>query len=249
VLGASCGDDETGDAQRIVRAAAIDLAATTIDATFSMTFDFAGETFAMEGDMVMDVAASVGRMTIRMHGAQDVPAGAELDIVLHGDDTYFHDPELYGTSDWIRVSSEEAGIGDQFGAGRDPSAFLGYLHGARNVDVVGTEKVAGASTTRYEGDVDLARVFVQTHTEAAEDAEATIEQLRGQLGEIDVSFDVWIDDGGAMRRMDLAFDPREGDGGFRVRVNVREIGAELDVEVPSEDEVVDLQDLELGAAA
>lgn len=76
-----------------------------------------------------------------------------------------------------------------------------------------------------------------------------MEELRGQLGEFHVSFDVWIEDGGAMRRMDLAFDPREGDGGFRVRVDVREVGAELDVEVPSEDEVVDLQDLELDAAA
>lgn len=248
-LSASCGENETSDAQRLVRAAAIDLAATTIDATFSMTFDFAGDTFTMEGDMAMDLPASVGRMTIRMHGVQDVPADAELDMVIDGDDTYFHDPELYETSDWVRVSSEEAGIGDQFGAGPDLSAFLGYLHGARNVEVVGTENVAGASTTHYEGDVDLERALVQTHTQAADDAEETTEQLRGQLGEIDVSFDVWIDDRGAIRRMDLAFEPREGDGGFRVRVDVREVGANLDVEVPSEDEVVDLQDLELGGAA
>jgi hypothetical protein len=239
----------TNDAQRLVRASALDLTASTIDATFAMTFDFAGDTFTMEGDMAMDVAASVGRMTIRMHGVQGVPADAELDMVIDGDDTYFRDPELYGTSDWIRVSSDEAGIGDQFGTGRDPSAFLGYLNGARDVEVVGTEKVAGARTTRYGGDVDLERAFVQIHSQAARDAEETIEALRGQLGEFHVSFDAWIDDGGAMRRMDLAFDPRARDGGFRVRVDIREVGADLDVEVPSEDEVIDLQDLELDAAA
>jgi hypothetical protein len=243
-LGASCGEGETSDAQRLVRAAALDLTATTIDATYSMTFDFAGETFTMAGDMAMDLQASVGRMTIRMHGVPDVPADAQLRVVIDGDDTYFHDPELYETSDWIRVSSDEAGIGDRVGTGPDLSAFLGYLNGARDVETIGAENVAGVSTTRYEGDIDLEKAVAQTHTQAANDAGEATEQLRGQLGEMDVSFDVWIDDAGTIRRMALAFDPREGDGGFRVRVNVREVGAELNVQVPSEDEIVDLQDLE-----
>jgi hypothetical protein len=244
-LSASCGEGETSDEQGLVRAAALDLAATTINATYSMTFDFAGEMFTMEGDLAMDLQRSVGRMTIRMHGVPDVPADGQLRVVIDGDDTYFHDPELYGTSDWIRVSSDEAGIGDQVGTGPDLSAFLGYLSGARDVETVGTENVAGASTTHYTGDVDLERMFVPTHTQAANDAEEATEQLRGRLGEIDVSFDVWIDDAGAIRRMDFAFDPREGDGGFRARLDVREIGAKLDVEVPSEDDVVDLRDLQL----
>jgi hypothetical protein len=243
-LSASCGDGETSDAERLVRAAALDLAATTIDATYSMTFDFAGETLTMEGDLAMDLQASVGRMTIRMHGVPDVPEDAQLRVVIDGDDTYFHDPELYETSDWVRVSSDEAGIGDQVGTGPDLSAFLGYLNGARDVETVGTENVAGASTTHYTGDVDLERAFVHTRTQAANDAEEATEQLREQLGEIDVSFDVWIDEAGAMRRMEFAFDPREGDGSVRARVDIREVGAKLDVQVPTEEEVVDLQDLE-----
>ena len=228
-----------------MRAAALDLAATTIDATYSMTFDFAGETFTMEGDVAMDLQASVGRMTIRMRGVPAVPADAQLRVVIDGDDTYFHDPQLYETSDWVRVSSDDAGIGDQVGTGPDLSAFLGYLNGARDVETVGPENVAGASTTHYTGDVDLERAFGHTQTQAANDAEEATEHLRGQLGEIDVSFDVWIDDAGAMRRMEFGFDPREGDGGFRAHVDVRKVGAKLDVEVPSGDEVVDLQDLEL----
>jgi hypothetical protein len=243
-LSASCGESDTSDAQRLVRATALELAATTIDATYSMTFDFAGETITMEGDLAMDLQASVGRMTVRMNGVPDVPADAQLRVVIDGDDTYFHDPELYGTSDWVRVSSDEAGIGDQVGTGPDLSAFLGYLNGARHVETVGPEKVAGASTTHYTGDVDLERAFAQTHTQASNDAEKATEQLRDRLGEIDVSFDVWIDDGGSMRRMEFAFDPREGDGGFRARVDIREVGAKLDVQVPTDEEVVDLQDLE-----
>ncbi len=243
VLGASCGEGETRDPQELVRATALDLAATTIDATYSMTFDFAGETFTMQGDVEMDLQASVGQITIRMQGVPNVPADAQLRVVIDGDDTYFHDPELYGTSDWVRVSSNEAGIGDQVGTGPDISAFLGYLNGARDVVTVGQENVAGASSTHYRGDVDLEQAFAQTHTQA-NDAEAATEHLTGQLGEIDVSFDVWIDDAGTMRRMDFAFDPREGDGGFRARVDVREIGAKLDVQVPTEQEVVDLRDLE-----
>jgi hypothetical protein len=244
-LSTSCGDAQTTDPERLVRAAALDLAATTIDATYSMTFDFAGETFTMDGELAMDLQASIGRMTIRMHGVPDVPADGQLRVVVDGDDTYFHNPELYETSDWIRVSSDEAGIGQQVGTGPDLSAFLGYLNGARNVETIGTEKVTGASTTHYTGDVDLERAFGHTHTQAASDAEEATEQLRGQFGEIDVSFDVWIDDAGAMRRMDFSFDPREGDGGFRARLDIREIGARLDVEVPSEDDVVDLRNLQL----
>lgn len=246
-LNASCGEGETSAAERLVRAAALDTAATTIDATYSMTYRFAGDTFTMEGELAMDLQASVGRMTIRMYGVPDVSADAELGVVIDGDDTYFHDPELYETSDWIRVSSDQAGIGDQVGTGPDISAFLGYLNGARDVETVGMENVADASTTHYAGDVDLERAFVETETQAANDAEEATEQLRDELGEFDVSFDVWIDDRGAIRRMDLAFDPREGDGAFRARVDVREIGAKLDIEVPSEDEVVDLRDIELGS--
>ena len=187
----------------------MDLAATTIDATYSMTFDFAGETFTMDGDVAMDLQASVGEMTIRMQGVPNVPADAQLRVVIDGDDTYFHDPELYGTSDWIRVSSDEAGVGDQVGTGPDLSAFLGYLNGAQDVERIGTENIAGASSTHYKGDVDLEQAFAHTHTQA-NDAEDATEHLTGQLGEIDVSFDVWIDDAGTMRRMAFAFDPQEG---------------------------------------
>ncbi|HUF59854.1 MAG TPA: hypothetical protein VMR89_10315 [Actinomycetota bacterium] len=243
-LGASCAEGGTPDAQALVRATAQDLATSTIDATYSMTFDFAGETFTMEGEMAMDLRASIGRMTIRMHGVPDVSAEGQLRVVIDGDDTYFHDPDLYGTSDWVRVSSDEAGVGDQVGTGPDLSAFLGYLNGARNVETIGAENIAGASTTHYTGDVDLERASTDTHTHAANDAEDATERLTERLGEIDVSFDVWIDDTGTMRRMDLAFDPREGDGGFRARVDVKKVGAKLDVHVPTEQEVVDLRDLE-----
>jgi hypothetical protein len=244
-LTASCGEGQATDPERLVRAAALDAAATTIDATYSLTYHFAGDTFTMEGDVAMDLRASVGRMTIRMDGVPDVPADAELRVVVDGDDTYFHDPELYETSDWIRVSSEDAGVGDQVGTGPDLSAFLGYLNGARDVETIGTENADDASITHYAGVVDLERAFAQTQTQTSTDAEEATEQLRGELGEIDVSFDVWIDDGGTIRRMHFAFDPREGDGEFRARVNVRKIGAKLDVDVPSEDEVIDLRDLEL----
>ena len=244
-LSASCGDREPNDAQRLVQTAALDLTATTLDAKYSMTFDFAGDTFTMEGEVVMDLRASIGRMTIRMHGVPGVPRDAQLRVVIDGDHTYFHDPGLYGTSDWIRVSSDEAGVGDQMGTGPDLSAFLGYLSGARDVETVGKENIMGASTTHYEGDVDLERVLSHTHTQAANDADQATERLRGQLGEIDVSFDVWIDDAGTMHRMDFTFEPRAGDGGIQVRVDVREVGAELDVEIPSEEDVVDLKDLEI----
>ncbi len=244
-LSASCGEGRTADPERLVRAAALDAAATTIDATYSLTYDFAGDTLTMEGDVAMDLRASRGRMTIRMRGVPDVPADAELRVVIDGDDTYFHDPELYETSDWIRVSSEDAGVGDQVGTGPDISAFLGYLNGARDVETVGTENAADTSVTHYAGDVDLEQAFAQTQTQTSTDAEEATEQLRGELGEVDVSFDVWIDDGGTIRRMRFVFDPREGDGGFRARVDIRKVGAKLDVEVPSDDEVVDLRDLEL----
>ena len=243
-LTASCGEGETRDPQELVRATALDLATTTIEATYSMTFEFAGETFTMDGAVAMDLRASVGRMTIRMHGVPNVPSDAQLRVVIDGDDTYFHDPELYQTSDWVRVSSDEAGVGDQVGTGPDLSAFLGYLNGARNVRTAGRENVAGASSTHYTGDVDLEQAFAHTHTPVANDAEEATQHLTEQLGEIDVSFDVWIDDAGTMRRMEFAFDPQEGDGDFRARVDVRRVGTELDIEVPSEEQVVDLRDLE-----
>jgi hypothetical protein len=245
---AACGEGDTSNPERIVRAAATDLAATTIDATYSMTFDFAGDTFTMEGDVAMDLRASVGRMTVRMDGVPGVPPDAQLKVVVDGDHTYYHDPQLYGTSDWVRVSSAQAGLGARVATGPDLAAFLGYLDAARDVETLGKEDIRGVSTTHYEGNVDLDRASAHSDPQTADHADQSTEQLRAQLGEIDASFDVWIEDGGTLRRMLLAFDPREGDGGFRARVDVRETGEKLDIEIPSEDQVVDLRDLDPGAS-
>ena len=246
VVASSCGSDEDGDdARNLVRAAASDLDAAPVDAVFSITFDSAGETFTMDGDMTVDAGASLGRMTIRMHGLSDVPEAAELDVVIDGDDTYFRNPELYGTSDWVRVSSGEAGIGEQFATGRDPSALLGYLRGAENVEVVGAQTVAGASTTHYRGDVDLDEAVAAMRPGGTVDPVGSTAASEGFAG-YDVVFDAWIDDAGVVHRMHIALTPERGGGGFVARVDVLEIGSELDVRVPSGDEVVDLQDL--GAA-
>lgn len=228
-----------------MRAAASDLAATTIDGTYSIRYDFAGDTITMEGDVAMDLRASVGRMTVRTGGVPGVPSDAQLRVLIDGDDTYFHDPSLYETTDWVRVSSAQAGLGDQVATGPDLSAYLGYLDGARNVDTVRKENIGGSSTTHYEGDVDLEHASEHSDSQMAQDASQATEQLKSRLGEIDASFDVWIDAGGRMRRMTLLFDPREGDGGFRARLDVRTVGENLDIDIPPENRVVDLRDLDV----
>jgi len=130
-------------------------------------------------------------LTYRIDGIDAIPGDVDpinrrvdgelyLYVPADGDDEYrwYHDPGMDGTAD------------DAFRA--DPATLLDQLRSAGEFEDVGTGSVDGVETRRLR---------------ASRPGDAPVEVLReswGQLGE-PTDLEVWVDDEGLVRRVDLSF--------------------------------------------
>ena len=118
----------------------------------------------------------------------------------------------------------------------DPSQALDFLRGASDdFHEVGTEDVRGESTTHYAGTIDLNKV--------AESAPADLAEQYKKLAELapspTVPMDVWIGDDGYVQK--LRFQQKLAAGSsMTMEEELYDWGTDVNVTVPSNDEVVDL---------
>jgi hypothetical protein len=121
----------------------------------------------------------------------------------------------------------------------DPSQALDFLQGASDdFHEVGTEEVRGEPTTHYAGTIDLNMV--------AENAPADLAEQYKKLAELvpssSVPMDVWIGDEGYVHR--LRFEQKLAAGSsMTMEEELYDWGTDINVTVPSEDQVVDLTQL------
>jgi len=121
----------------------------------------------------------------------------------------------------------------------DPSQALDFLRGASDdFHEVGTEDVRGESTTHYAGTIDLNKV--------AESAPADLAEQYKKLAELapspTVPMDVWIGDDGYVQK--LRFQQKLAAGSsMTMEEELYDWGTDVNVTVPSDDEVVDLTQL------
>lgn len=214
----------------------------------------------MRGDGVLDVGGRTSQLTLKLSDAPDLPAS------MHGDDftteivtdrfvVYIRSPQLQGLSGakkWLKFDLAELGkeAGIDFSAltqsGQDPTQALHQLKAASgDIEKVGEEDVRGVSTTRYRATIDLRRYpeLVPAADRAA--ARASTEQIIKLGGVSTVPVDVWIDSDDIVRRVkqDLKVPIEGGLTIMRQQFEFYDFGAEVDVELPAEDEVVDVTEL------
>ena len=121
----------------------------------------------------------------------------------------------------------------------DPSQALDFLQGASDdFHEVGTEDVRGESTTHYAGTIDLNKV--------AENAPADLAEQYKKLAELapspTVPMDVWLGDDGYVHK--LRFEQTLAAGSsMTMEEELYDWGTDVNVTVPSDDEVVDLTQL------
>jgi hypothetical protein len=123
----------------------------------------------------------------------------------------------------------------------------------------GSEEVRGVETTHYAGEIDMGAVFEQAREQFEDidedalgefgtvvDSEAAIEEFEDQFGEEPVPVEVWIDDDGLTRRMQMSFEI-EGETVTQT-IEMFDFGEPVDIEVPDEADSVDMFELlgELG---
>ncbi len=160
-----------------------------------------------------------------------------------------------GDTGWVRLDPQDLRGTPVEASGlatlplQDPSLNLALLRGATDdVTEVGEEDIDGESVTRYEVMVDAAAAAGQADAATGE----TIRALGGD-GQL-LPMDVWIDDQDRIRRLEHRGDFADVDliqgqteGSFELRMDLTDFGAEVDIEEPGADEIVDVdeQTLEL----
>ena len=235
----------------ILRQASEDLTQQTVEATFSMTGEGGGERFEVTGDMLIDPEREQAQASIEYAGIPGMDSDTSMDLVIDGTTMYMRGG-MFPDAGWIKVDAEHAGTEGSFGGSTqmDPTAFLEFLRGADGVEVVGTEDVRGNETTHFSGTIDPRQLLEAAPSGEEHDAAVeAIEGLEAQLGDVEITFDAWIDGAGVPWRFSIAFTPDGGDGGMEMTFDIIELGGDVRIEVPSGKDVTDLGSLQLPSAA
>lgn len=235
---------------------------------FELTFDMTmmGESLRMSATGAMDFDAQRMTMVMDMGAMFDDLADATgdtipdelvgpIEYVADGATMYMRAPmldALMGSSGWISVSPEDLGTtaeGLGLGVGAyDPSSFLDGLRGVTgDPERVGEEDVRGVATTHYTATMDMDRALAAAPEAQRDLLEAQLEQL----GDAEVTMDVWVDGDGLLRRMEMDMGEMlaaMGTGGAAtMTMELFDYGAPVDIQLPSPDEVTPLREVIVGA--
>ncbi len=241
----------TGGSSSDVLAAAA--AATTDAGTYKTTFELAMEggptgPVTLTGGGEFQADPPLGKMTMDFSAITGA-AGGEAVVIIDGAVLYMQIPGLgVGTGKWLKIDTgslgEAAGLG-QFAqvAQGDPTQTLQYLSGATDVEEAGTETIRDVETTKYTMTIDLNKAAEQAESEELK--QAILDSIEAN-GVSEVPAEVWIDGDGLVRKTVTHFNDITTDGGatdMTVTVEIYDFGEDVEIEVPSEDDVLDFGNL------
>jgi hypothetical protein len=225
--------------------------AGTYKAKSVSSIEVAGQSMEMTGTGEFDSDAQRGRAS---YTASVAGQDFDLDAVFAFPDMYMRFPVgllpgLPGGKSWVKLNLEKLGrqAGFDFGqlmqAGQsDPSQGLQFLRGMTNIQAVGEEDVRGVPTTHYTGVVDLESLAKKDPS-----LKGSIDQLVAQTGLGRIPVEVWVDDENFVSRMKQSFEGATFGPGMQLDMTMTtelyDFGADVNVEVPAPDEVVELSEL------
>jgi LppX_LprAFG lipoprotein len=178
-------------------------------------------------------------------GGQTLPGG--MTMLMTPDAYYLRIPALEGQlgKPWAKLAladiAQESGLDlsalTQQAQQGNPMVYLELLQNAGDLEIVGSETVAGVPTTHYRGTVDYAETLDQLTPELR----AQLEQQLSAAGTQTATIDVWIDADGTVRQ--LAQESESTLGPVTVTMTIEEYGVPVDVTPPAEEETADLREL------
>ena len=183
----------------------------------------------------------------------DDPSGWKIDAVQDGTVSYVRFPalqdQLPAGKTWIRTDgSDVAGQGfdftqfEQF-TKNDPREMLDLLQAASGeIEIVGAEELRGVETTHYRATIDPLENTGLVPADKREELESLAEQLAAQSGLGEVPVDVWLDAGGLVRKLTMAFSatqPGTSDASeVSVTFELYDYGETITIDLPPASEVV-----------
>ena len=185
---------------------------------------------------------------------QNLQLDPTIEVALDGKVFYMRVPLLAGVvsagKPWLKLDLEQ--LAKQKGADPsqldqlshvDPTQALAYLRGAGEFNAAGQESVRRVETTHYTGIVDLRKALDNAPDEQREQ----LEQLLEGSNITELPAEAWIDGDGYLRKLTLDFSELPGAAGVSVSVAMElyGFGEDVDIDVPPDDEAMDLSDLSM----
>lgn len=187
----------------------------------------------------------------------------DLDMVFDGSVVYIELPATEG-DDWARIDLDRL-LDDELGMGgpgalpfQDPADNLRVLEGtALEASELGTDDVDGTETTNYRVIIDLRAAGEEADDPDVADA---VERTADRTGLEELELQVWVDDDDLIRRVEYRLDLHQievseqdanGDGGTVeadpegatiLRIEYRDFGQDLEIEVPEDAQIVDIDE-------
>jgi hypothetical protein len=195
-------------------------------------------------------------------GAPDFndPSAWQIDAIQDGETMYMRfpalDSELPKGKSWVRMEAGAEAQAQGFDlsqfqpfTGDDRSKMLDVLQAASGeVETVGTEELHGVATTHYRATVDLAEYEKLVPAAQRDEAGTMVEGMLEQLGSTELPVDVWLDEQGLVRQLEMSFSAAQPgtteSAEASVMFELYDYGEDVEVELPRADDVVDAATLD-----
>lgn len=188
------------------------------------------------------------------------PADWKLEAIQDGDTAYVRfpplAPELPPGKTWVKGSAEDlssTAAGGQLGqlgsfAGTDPRDVFGFLKAiSGSIDAVGSEKIRGVETSHYSATIDTAKLGQLVPADQRQSL-GGFDQAVEQAGLDELPVDIWIDSEQRVRKLSVDLDAKlpGSDASLEASLDLElfDYGAQLELELPPADQVVDAATLE-----
>jgi hypothetical protein len=179
--------------------------------------------------------------------------GPTIDAVVAGEIVYLDVSPLASVlgAEWLKVTVPELAGEDGLSSLVDPGAVLDALEGAgADMSEVGREDVRGVETTHYSGTLSLQEAYDAIPADDRSELEGMLGGVVDLTGLPDLPTDVWVDDDGLVRRIELSVDAAsfgvpglDDAGSITLTVELFDIGEDVAIEVPADDEAIAIDEL------
>jgi len=201
-------------------------------------------------DMSGLVAASPDAATAE--GVDPMLYNSPIEIVQDGDTQYIKLAALSavmgGGKEWMKTDgADQAGFAEIFDTFKveDISGFLATLQASGSVTEVGTEDLDGVDAIHYHADIDPSQLDTTKNADAGK-------LLSSFEGAKEAAVDVWVDSNALVRKLSIAADAGAlgtnlgasfPDGTATLTMGLSDLSQPIEIDIPSEDEVFDMNDL------
>lgn len=225
------------DIELVTRSAAATAAARSSRISFAVDVQPAsGPAQHVAGEGAVDFVSHTARLQLDMAALAGGAVQGTAEILMVDDFVYVKLPAGVGpggTKPWLRVAAGGQGSGGFAVLGAtDPTGALAALGGAGTVTKLAGEEIRGEDTDHFRATVDLRKAAAQAGARKAD-----VDRLAAAIEQPEIPIDVWIDDEGRARRMQLTLSP----SGTKTKVTLEffEFGVKVDAQPPAPSEITD----------